>query len=1111
MKSGMRTRCSFSTQPYSPPFQKVQYHLDEEGCFSIKNYNESKPFSNFFPGIAGLWGVPMWVFYVNRGQGIASFGIESKDKAILEFQPANKAYHLTPIQGFRTFLKIHQGTKLFYWEPFQRPSALSPYSCLQFMTITSHDLTIEDRNMTLGLGIRVRYFTLPEEPFAGLMRQVVITNESKKKYSLEVVDGLPAIVPYGLKDWLNKTMSRTTEAWITVDGLNQGIPYFHLLVEVADTPQVAHITEGHFFMSFDPSQKEASLLPPLVDPTCLFGSSCDWLVPENFLKTKKFRVPAKQKTCNRTPSAFVYHTFPLFPGKRRDIISLFGFAHNVRELLPIARRLRQKGMIEKKRQQNVQIISRLKNHAFTHSAFRAFDLYAQQTFLDNVLRGGVPISVATAKGPVTFHVFNRKHGDLERDYNFFLLAPTEFSQGNGNYRDVNQNRRNDVWFYPNLKQENILHFLNLIQADGYNPLIIRGVSFVVEDSLSRERLMRMCFKTPLRDELDRLLKKGFQPGELLSFLSKHRIKLKVSAHSFLSEVLGSAQKREGAEHGEGFWTDHWTYNLDLVESYLALYPEELHAMLLERKIFFTYLNNSIVLPREERFILTNRGVRQYQSVKNDQNEIRAEEKGYKLKTEYGHGDVYYLHLLGKYLCVIANKTATFDPSGIGIEMEADKPNWYDSLNGLPGLMGSSLSETLELKRACRFILESLEKCLIDDWQSILLYEELVTFIQGLLPLLSLEQDPLAYWNKANNIKEHYRQRVRFGIHGQEQNITVGEIRKFLQLVITKAEKALAAVRQPNGLFPTYFCHKITDFEVVEKVHGNNPFRVRPSRFRRRDLPLFLEGFVHALRVEEDKDRARALYRAIRKSPLFDRELKMYKVNADLSMESEEIGRTRIFPPGWLENESVWLHMEYKYLLELLRLGLYEEFYQSFQETLIPFQEATRYGRSILENSSFIVSSVHEDPSLHGQGFVARLSGSTAEFLHMWLLMNVGPQPFQWTPEGGLTLTLRPALPRWLFTKKERTLLLTDKDHKSKSVHLPKDTYAFHFLGSVLVVYHNAQRLDLGNLGSTRIPKIILTYTQAQPLVVITEATIPSPYAQDIRDHKVERIDVYFHP
>ena len=85
---------------------------------------------------------------------------------------------------------------------------------------------------------------------------------------------------------------------------------------------------------------------------------------------------------------------------------------------------------------------------------------------------------------------------------------------------------------------------------------------------------------------------------------------------------------------------------------------------------------------------------------------------------------------------------------------------------------------------------------------------------------------------------------------------------------------------------------------------------------------------------------------------------MYKVNADLSGESWEIGRTRVFPAGWLENESIWLHMEYKFVLELLRCELYEEFYENFRSVFIPFLNPEQYGRSILENSSFLVSSAH---------------------------------------------------------------------------------------------------------------------------------------------------------
>ena len=94
---------------------KVAY-LTNEDEFVIKDYNNAKPFASFFPAIAGLWGKPMWVFYVNRGQAITCMGTTDKDGAIMEFLAANKAYRLTPRQGFRTFIKSGAGS---VYEPFK--------------------------------------------------------------------------------------------------------------------------------------------------------------------------------------------------------------------------------------------------------------------------------------------------------------------------------------------------------------------------------------------------------------------------------------------------------------------------------------------------------------------------------------------------------------------------------------------------------------------------------------------------------------------------------------------------------------------------------------------------------------------------------------------------------------------------------------------------------------------------------------------------------------------------------------------------------------------------------------------------------------------------------
>jgi hypothetical protein len=1086
---------------------EVSYQLQADGRFVITNYNQAKPFSNFFPGIAGVWGVPMWVFYTNRGQCLSSFGIESKDKAILEFQPANKAYRLTPTQGFRTFIKVKTGRgKSLFWEPFATSALASSFIVEQSLSMSSHDLIIEETNKTLGLKISVHYFTIVGEVFPGLVRHVRVSNVSRKRYALEIIDGLSILQPYGIKDWLAKNLSRTVEAWVKVKNLKNRVPFFHLNVEVSDTPDVTYLHEGNFFVCFDPAAP-SDLCPAIVEAATVFGQGTDFGLPQAFLNTSNFQVPDIQQTSNRTPCAMAWMRAPLASQATKEWVSVFGYAHHEHALKAMVKKITAPGFAQQKAQANALLVTSLKQMAFTHSSSSAFDQYCGQTFLDNVMRGGLPVSLQTREGAVAFNVYSRKHGDMERDYNHFVLAATYFSQGNGNYRDVNQNRRNDIWFNQDVRQDSIVNFFNLQQADGYNPLVVKGLSFSVESPSQIDAIIQECLKTD-DSQIREYLTHGFQPGELVQYVVQKEIPLKMVIPAFLGRILGMAQRKQLADHGEGFWSDHWTYNLDLIESYLALYPEQLEDLLLRKRIFIFYLNDHYVLPRDHRYRLTPKGVRQYHTVHNGQDEIQAKTKGYVLKTGHGEGKVHETTLIVKLLCLIANKTASLDPSGIGIEMEADKPNWYDALNGLPGLLGSSISETLELQRLCCFIKEALNRLDLGDREHISIFAELAQFCKGLTKVLASVEDSVQYWHQANELKENYRGKIRKGIDGQQDVLTIAEIRELLTLVIDRTNGAVKKATDAQGILRTYFYHEVTEYTQLTRRRGEEPF-VLPVSFKRHDLPCFLEGFVHALRVATDEGQARQWYEIVRRSPLFDKKLKMYKVNASLLSETEEIGRTRIFPPGWLENESIWLHMEYKYLLELLRTGLYKEFYAALPDVLIPFLEPQRYGRSILENSSFLVSSAHEDAALHGQGFVARLSGSTAEFMHMWLMMNVGRKPFRWEGNKRLELALQPALPGWLFSEKEEKVVMVDHlAGEERRLVLPANTYAFKFLGDVLVVYHNPKRKDTFGLKACRITEVVLTYRGQEEPVSLPVAVIPDLYAQDVRDHKVERIDVH---
>ena len=90
------------------------YILEQDGIVQIKDYNNAKSFSSFLPGIAGVNGVPLWCFYVNRAQAVSSFGARDKNHAFLEFFPANKAYREVSDKGFRTFMLVDGK----FYEPF---------------------------------------------------------------------------------------------------------------------------------------------------------------------------------------------------------------------------------------------------------------------------------------------------------------------------------------------------------------------------------------------------------------------------------------------------------------------------------------------------------------------------------------------------------------------------------------------------------------------------------------------------------------------------------------------------------------------------------------------------------------------------------------------------------------------------------------------------------------------------------------------------------------------------------------------------------------------------------------------------------------------------------
>jgi hypothetical protein len=1064
--------------------------LQDDG-FHLADFNSSRPFSSFLPGIAGTGGKPMWVFYTNRGQCISSFGVRDKNGAMLEFYPANKAYALTSLLGFRTFLQTKDASNTLY-EPFQ----ISPGSgYTQRLIVRPEEIEIEEAHQSLGLRVRVVYFTLPQESLPALVRSVTVENIGTESLQANVLDGLPQVVPFGLQASPLKAMSRTMEAFAEIRHVTEHLPFFKLKVEPSDKPEVQWIEGGFFTFTMHQGQS----VPVVVDPDLVFGTDTSFRTPLAFLAQSDINAYQSRRE-TLTGSAFAQIALSLAPGQSSSWDSYFGQV----PAWEVARTFRERvaaspGYAAGRRVVNAQLIKSIGERFAVLAGPPALDPYTQQAFLDNTLRGGQPVVVPGVSGARVFHTFTRKHGDMERDYNFFELAPSYWSQGNGNFRDVNQNRRSENFTYADVGTSNIETFFNLIQLDGNNPLVIQSEKFC----LSEEAMQQLASRWHLAqtDKWQTKLGTPFSPGQLMESLVKAYGTPEISQPWF-ELIIGRADKVQDAIHGEGYWVDHWIYNLDLLDSYVALFPDQLGKLLFGQRLYTFYDNEHVVKPRSKKYVLRADGtIRQLHCVHKDVEKaelIAARTENSRLmRDKHGVGNIYRSTLFEKIVCLLTVKATLLDPFGIGLEMEAEKPGWCDALNGLPGLFGSSTHEAYALQRAIAFVRTGL--AIKDSSQAIELPTEAADLIRSVTRILTAADphDFFATWDMLASVREVFRHITRLGIAGTTEPFTSTALSEFLDAVQSTLGRGLAKAKDANGLPISYFIHEIARHDVLPPEHsGHDADDEAPAdyvcarKFRHKPVSTFLEGSVQALRTVSSAVEAKALYSAVRDSMLYDVKLGMYRVNAPLDDMSFEIGRSKIFSPGWLENESIFLHMHYKFLLETLRSGLHAEFFADLQQGLVAFLDPATYGRSPLENSSFIASSRFPDAKVHGVGFVARLSGATAEWISMVLHMGLGAAPFV-VEASELRFKPQPVLADWLFTNQA-------------SGGFAANSFGFKLFGHTWVVYSNPMRQNTFGQDAVSPVAFELAYADGETQTH-TGDSLPEPLARDLRDGKLRSL------
>jgi hypothetical protein len=263
------------------------------------------------------------------------------------------------------------------------------------------------------------------------------------------------------------------------------------------------------------------------------------------------------------------------------------------------------------------------------------------------------------------------------------------------------------------------------------------------------------------------------------------------------------------------------------------------------------------------------------------------------------------------------------------------------MNGLPGMLGSGMPETFELYLLLKYVrkvVATYERPLVIPSE---LHKMLETVNDALDTLdnsgfeepeelpLHVPKQLFEYWDIVAAARENYRNDVQYYFSGNvteySSDIVVTMLDRWLEQVETGMKRAFKIGSQgfgddgKSGIAPSYFSYNVTKWELNENLNDVGLPCVNALGMKVGIFPLFLEGPVRYMKtIQDDKKAMKDMYKRVLNSGLRDDELKMYFISANLKGQSFDMGRMMAFSPGWLENQSIWTHMSYKYYLQVSR-------------------------------------------------------------------------------------------------------------------------------------------------------------------------------------------------
>ena len=175
-----------------------EVEINGERYFKISNTDEMRP---FFMSIVSH--SDHWMFISSTG-GLSAGRINS-DHALFPYYTDDKITEAHEHTGSKTIILVEQEEKTFLWEPFSS-NYQGVYNVERNIYKNTYGNKVLFEEINLDLGITISYGWSSSEQF-GFVRNSKIKNANSLNKSIQLIDGIQNLLPYGVPEGLQSGSS----------------------------------------------------------------------------------------------------------------------------------------------------------------------------------------------------------------------------------------------------------------------------------------------------------------------------------------------------------------------------------------------------------------------------------------------------------------------------------------------------------------------------------------------------------------------------------------------------------------------------------------------------------------------------------------------------------------------------------------------------------------------------------------------------------------------------------------------------------------------------------------------------------------------------------------